>query len=213
MTSRSTVIDGPAGAIEALIESPLGAASGTAVLCHPHPLHQGTMHNKVVTTLARTFIDLGAIAVRFNFRGVGASGGAYADGIGERDDVIAVARWSRTQWPDLPLYLGGFSFGAAVALSAAAELTPSGIVTVAPPPKRIGARFTPPTCPWLLVQGDKDDVVSSDEVLAWARALPRPPTLAVLADVGHFFHGRLRELAEEVAAFFAPQFTPDENVR
>jgi alpha/beta superfamily hydrolase len=213
MTSRSVVVDGPAGAIEALIESPLGTASGIAVLCHPHPLHQGTMHNKVVTTMARTFTDLGAIAVRFNFRGVGASGGAYADGIGERDDVIAVARWSRTQWPDLPLYLGGFSFGAAVALSAAAELMPSGLVTVAPPPKRIGARFTQPTCPWLLVQGDKDDVVSSDEVLAWARALPRPPTLAVLADGGHFFHGRLRELAAAVAAFFAPQFARDESVR
>jgi uncharacterized protein len=211
MTSRNAEIVGPAGALETLIESPRSTPRGIAVLCHPHPLQQGTMHNKVVTTLARTFTRLGAVAVRFNFRGVGASAGAHADGIGERDDAVAVARWSRTQWPDLPLYLGGFSFGAAVALSVAAELALSGLVTVAPAVKRVGAGFRLPECPWLLVQGDKDEIVDAQEVLAWARGLPTPPTLAVLAGVGHFFHSRLRELDKAVAEFFAPHFVGDEG--
>ena len=206
MIARTAEIMGPAGALETLIESPRGEAKGIAVLCHPHPLQQGTMQNKVVTTLARTFTRLGAIAVRFNFRGVGASAGAYAEGIGERDDAVAVARWSRSQWPDLPLYLGGFSFGASVALAVAADLEPRGLVTVAPALSRIDADFRRPECPWLLVQGDSDDIVDPRAVLAWARALPAPPTLAVLAGVGHFFHSRLGELQEQVAAFFAPHF-------
>jgi alpha/beta superfamily hydrolase len=122
-----------------------------------------------------------------------------------------VARWSRAQWPNLPLYLGGFSFGAAVALSVAAELALSGLVTVSPALKRVGAARLP-DCPWLLVQGDKDEIVDAQEVLAWARALPTPPTLAVLAGVGHFFHSRLRELDEVVAEFFASHFVGDESV-
>jgi alpha/beta superfamily hydrolase len=206
MTARSAEILGPAGALETLIDSARGEAKGIVVLCHPHPLHQGTMQNKVVTTLARTFTRLGAIAVRFNFRGVGASTGAYADGIGERDDTVAVARWSCAQWPNLRLYLGGFSFGGAVALAAAENLKPHGLVTVAPALSRIAADFRRPECPWLLVQGDEDDIVDSRAVIAWASALPAPPTLAVLVGVGHFFHGRLPELEEQVAAFFAPHF-------
>ena len=122
-----------AGALEAAIDTSARPAVATAVICHPHPLQQGTMSNKVVTTVARAFARLGADAVRFNFRGVGASAGRYADGIGERDDALAVVAWCRERWADRPLYLGGFSFGGAIAAAIAARVAPAGLVTVAPP--------------------------------------------------------------------------------
>jgi uncharacterized protein len=98
VTSTPVEIAGPAGRIEAALDDTGGAAAAVAVICHPHPLQLGTMQNKVVTTLARTFANLGAVAVRFNFRGVGASAGAHADGVGERDDVVAVMDFCRASW-------------------------------------------------------------------------------------------------------------------
>src|SRR5688572_16208238 len=126
------------------------------------------MHNKVVTTLARAFVHLGAVAVRFNFRGVGASAGSYAHGVGERADANAVVTWSRSRWPNARLYLGGFSFGAATALAIAAAVAPRGLVTVAPPVARLPADFVPPTCPWLLIHGGADDVVPPGPVIDWS---------------------------------------------
>jgi alpha/beta superfamily hydrolase len=200
--SSGIEIQGPAGALEAAIDASAIPAVATAVICHPHPLQQGTMSNKVVTTLARAFVRLGADAVRFNFRGVGASAGRYADGVGERDDALAVVSWCRARWPGRPLYLGGFSFGAAVAAAIAARVEPAGLVTVAPPVDRLPADFAAPGCPWLLIHGDADDVVPSGPVLEWAAALAQPPKVVVLPGVGHFFHGRLAALTEAVAAQF-----------
>src|SRR5215831_20082293 len=114
--SESVTVPGPAGNLEAAIDSVDATPRAIAVVCHPHPLQQGTMQNKVVTTVARAFVKLGAHALRFNFRGVGASEGRYADGVGERADALAAIAWSRDRWPGLNLYLGGFSFGAAIAL-------------------------------------------------------------------------------------------------
>ncbi|MFO7278462.1 MAG: alpha/beta hydrolase, partial [Pseudomonadota bacterium] len=118
-------LDGPAGVLEALLEEPADAVPGRfAVVCHPHPLHGGTMNNKVVHTLARTFNELGIRSLRFNFRGVGASEGSYAEGIGETEDALAVIEWGRVRWPGAEPLLAGFSFGGIVALRAAGRGRP-----------------------------------------------------------------------------------------
>ena len=151
---------------------PAGAAvPAVAVICHPHPQHQGTQLNKVVHTISRSMNELGVPAIRFNFRGVGASEGAYADGLGETEDVIAVAGWARNRFPQAELWLAGFSFGAAVAIRAAEQLKPARLISVAPPTARManllaGVR---PDCPWLIVQGTADEVVAAEDVQNWAQ--------------------------------------------
>jgi len=205
VTSQPAVIQGPVGPLEAAIDLATDTPVAVAVICHPHPLHQGTMQNKVATTLSRAFAHLGAASVRFNFRGVGASAGSYGDGVGERDDARAVVDWSRERWPGAPVYLGGFSFGAATALAIAARAEPQGLVTVAPPVARLPQDFSPPRCRWLLVHGGADEVVPMEPVVAWAKALERPPEIQVLEGVGHYFHGQLRALTEAVTAFFGPE--------
>jgi alpha/beta superfamily hydrolase len=206
VTSTAIEIPGNAGPLQGALDEAGREAAAVAVICHPHPLQLGTMQNKVVTTLARTFANLGAVAVRFNFRGVGASAGSYADGEGERDDVLAVVDWSRTRWPGLRVYLGGFSFGAAMALGAAARAAPTGLVTVAPPVTRFATNFQPPQCPWLLIHGSADDVVPAAPVVDWARALEPPPHIVVVEGVGHYFHGHLNVLGNAVVEFFGADF-------
>ena len=166
------------------------------------------MDNKVVHTLARGFLAAGVIAVRFNFRGVGDSEGTYGDGEGEQGDALAVAAWMRDRWPELPLYLGGFSFGAMVALTAAARLAPDVLVTVAPPVHRIDALAEQPSCPWLVIQGDEDEIVDVEDVIAWLNALEPGPELRLMSGVNHFFHGRLTELRDNVTEFLADNMLP-----
>ena len=204
-TSGSVEIPGPAGVIEAAIDSSVETPAAVAVICHPHPQQQGTMHNKVVTTLARAFTKLGAVSVRFNFRGVGSSAGSYAEGVGEREDALAVVAWCRARWRDCPLYLGGFSFGAAIALSIAARVAPRGLITVAPAVDRLPADLVPPACPWVLVHGGADEVVPVEPVLAWCATLVAPPRI-VLLGAGHFFHGRLPALSDAVHDTFGADF-------
>jgi alpha/beta superfamily hydrolase len=208
-TSKSVATDiaGPAGVLEAVIDASAAASIATALICHPHPLQQGTMSNKVVTTVARAFTRIGADAVRFNFRGVGKSAGRFADGIGERDDALAAAAWCRRRWPNRPLYLGGFSFGAAIAAAIAARAAPAGLVTVAPPVERLGDDFLPPTCPWLLIHGDADEVVPPRPVIEWCAKLPVPPKIVLLPGVGHFFHGHLAALAKAVTEAFGAELS------
>jgi uncharacterized protein len=206
VTSTAVEIAGPSGRLEALLDSTGEATEAVAVICHPHPLHQGTMQNKVVTTLARAFAHLGAAAVRFNFRGVGTSAGTYGDGVGERDDAAAVVAWARGRWPGLPVYLGGFSFGAAVAIALAARVEPRGLITVAPPVHWFPTDFVAPACPWLLVHGSNDDVVPAAPVLEWCNALAVPPQIQLVDGVGHYFHGRLGVIETAVAAFFGRDF-------
>src|SRR5574340_193433 len=183
------VVAGPAGAIECAVDSPPAPPSGIAVLCHPHPLHGGTMDNKVVQTLARAFVQLGWRAVRFNFRGVGASEGRFDEGRGEVDDALAVAAAQRD--PALPLALGGFSFGGYVAAVAADRLRATApvqrLVLVAPST----SRHTLPrvSADTIVIHGDADDVVPLDATLAWAR--PQTLPVIVLPGVGHFFHGQI----------------------
>lgn len=199
-------IPGPAGPLEALVEDPGGEPAALAVVCHPHPLYQGTMRNKVVHTVARSANRLGAPAVRFNFRGVGASDGAWDEGRGETEDALAVIEWARTRWPGLPLWLAGFSFGAFVALTAAPRARPAALVTVAPPVQRFPVgEAAEPGVPWLVVQGQADELVDWQVVAAWARARRNVPALALLPETSHFFHGRLGELQETVQDFLAAQ--------
>ena len=187
---------GPAGVLEGLIDwDGEGPPALVAVLCHPHPLFGGTLHNKVVHTLSRSFRAAGAAALRFNFRGVGASAGTHDGGVGETDDAHSAVALVRARWPDAALVLGGFSFGGAVAMRAAAAASPAWLVSVAPAIDRVPLDgFTAPGCPWLIVQGDADDVVSPAGVQRWVAQAPGAPTLRMLAGVGHFFHGRLHEL-------------------
>lgn len=194
---------GPAGRIEGLLDDPDAPPVAAAVVCHPNPVQGGAMQNKVAYMLARAFNDMGAVSLRFNFRGVGASAGTFDDGAGETWDALAAMDWLSARHPGLPLWLGGFSFGAYVALRAQSQRPVQRLVTVAPAVQRFDASpIVPPVCPWLLVQGDADDVVPAAAVLAWARAQPKPPQLAVLAGAGHFFHGRLNELREAVSGAF-----------
>ena len=198
-------IPGPAGNLEGMLETPVDAdRSCIAVICHPHPVYGGTMTNKVVHMLAKAFNELGVPAIRFNYRGVGASSGAYDEGRGETLDTLAVVRWALERWPDAALWLGGFSFGGAIALRAAAQTRPARLVTVAPAIARVDVTRVPmPQCPWLIVQGDNDELVNAQEVLTWAQSLDPQPRFAMLAGVDHFFHGRLNELRDVVVRWVA----------
>jgi hypothetical protein len=206
-------IAGPAGELDSLVEIPAEsqAADGSArsrfgVVCHPHPLYGGTLDNKVVYTLARAFLEMGVPAIRFNFRGVGASTGSYDDGRGETADALAVIAYGRQRWPGAALWLAGFSFGGAVAVCAAAQAAPEVLVTVAPGITRVAMEgVASPACPWLIVQGDADDVIEPAAVLEWAKRQSTAAAVRLLPGAGHFFHGRLHELRATVLDFLKDQ--------
>ena len=208
--TESLTIPGPAGTLEAIVDTPAGASGArVAVLCHPHPLYGGTMTNKVVHMLAKACNEQGAIAVRFNYRGVGASTGTYDEGKGETLDALAVLEWAAQRWPGVQLWMGGFSFGGAVAIRAASERSSARsdvqcLITVAPAIRRVSVSpATLPAMPWLLVQGDTDELVDPADIQRWVAALPRPPALVMLAGVDHFFHGRLNDLRDAVVSWLA----------
>jgi alpha/beta superfamily hydrolase len=189
-------IDGPAGAIEALLEVPENARTdAVAVCCHPHPLYGGTMQNKVVHTLARAAQDQRVATLRFNFRGVGGSAGRHDEGGGESEDAAVVADWGGKRLGAKRLWALGFSFGAFVAYRLATERRAALLVTVAPPVRRFDfGRLPVPACPWLVPQGDADDLVDLDALTAWTKNLDPPPDVRILPGAEHFFHGRLTQL-------------------
>lgn len=197
-TAASTLtIAGPAGRIEALFD----AAEGTeqpviAVLCHPLPTEGGTMHNKVVTMTSRALRESGVDVVRFNFRGVGGSEGSFDNGRGELEDLTAVAAWARAQHPGRALWLAGFSFGAWVSLRAAVPLGAAALISIAPPVGRSWDfdDITPPSVPWLVIQGDADEIVDAAAVKHWVAGLASPPQLVEMPDTSHFFHRKLMDL-------------------
>lgn len=196
-------IDGPAGRLEAILEYPAeGDVLGSVVVCHPHPQHGGTMHNKVAHTLARAFLRLGFGALRFNFRGTENSEGTYDNGDGELTDALAAMAWMRERSPALPLWLAGFSFGAAIAVKAAAVSKIDGLISVAPAITRFASGLeSQPDCPWLVVQGDRDELVDVEDTVAWVNSLEPGPELLIVPEGEHFFHGRLVELREAVGGF------------
>ena len=215
LAPQSFLIDGPAGKLETILAEPdSGQPRGIAIVAHPHPLYGGTMDNKVVYTLFKALLELGFIAVKFNFRGVGQSGGIHdpsQNGAGETEDVVAVAESIKNQFAarfggPSPLLLAGFSFGGAIQAYAAQRLKPERIIMVAPAVERLNAppivsssvkRETENAPAILIIHGDQDDVVPLKSVLAWAA--PQELPVVVVPGAEHFFHRRLHILKRVVA--------------
>ena len=197
--SATLSLPGMAGPLEVAIDLPeadVAARPLLAVVCHPLTTEGGTLHNKVVTMAARSLRELGVTTLRFNFRGAGASAGSFDEGIGEFDDLRTVVAWARAGRPGHALWLGGFSFGAYVSLRAAAELQPALLLSIAPPAGRWDFdSITVPTMPWLVIQGEADEIVDPPTVYAWLKALD-PPQLELvrMPDTSHFFHRKLMDL-------------------
>lgn len=188
---------GPTGKLECLadVPDPSDERSATVVICHPHPLHGGTMHNKVVTILERSLRELGLRSIRFNFRGAGESEGEHDEGYGETDDLFAIIEWVRKARPNDDLWLAGFSFGAYISQRAAQNLKLGQLISIAPPVDRYEySQLQHPECPWLVVQGDEDEVVAMDDVALWVEKLDPQPDFLVMEQAGHFFHRRLMDL-------------------
>ena len=197
--SGPIVIDGPVGPLEASVDLPDGEVTPlplVVVLCHPLSTEGGSMHNKVVTMTARALRESGITTLRFNFRGVGQSEGRFDDGQGELDDLRAVAAWGRAEHPDKALWLVGFSFGAWVSLRAAGELGATALISIAPPVGRSWSfdDIVIPAIPWLLIQGEADEIVDAGAVFDWVATLARPPRLVKMPDTSHFFHRKLIDL-------------------
>lgn len=202
--SAPLTIAGPAGDLDAVVDRVVGSEAAFAcVICHPHPLQQGTMQNKVVTTVARAAARLGGYGLRFNYRGVGASHGAWDGDRGELEDALAAISYLREtpECAGLPLVVAGFSFGGAIAYRAALETGSAALVTVAPAHARIPSESLGSFARWLLVHGDDDEVIPAAGVLQWARQHAPTPQIEQFESTGHFFHGRLPRLAESVSAY------------
>ena len=195
-TLERLVIDGPAGALETDLNDPGLPRRGIALIAHPNPVQGGSKDNKVVTTLAKTLFGLGYVAIRPNFRGVGASAGVFNQGNGETDDLVAVIRYAKARFGELPLLLAGFSFGAFVQTRVAQQVTAERLVLVGPAVNRVPAATVPANT--LVVHGEHDEVVPLAAVLDWAR--PQQLPLVVVPGGEHFFHGRLHLLAQIVRA-------------
>lgn len=200
-SGENFLIQGPIGVLEALLVQPEDFVEGNpiAVVCHPHPLHGGTMANKVVHIVADALNKIGVTTLRFNFRGVGHSAGRYDNGNGEVDDLLAAVEWLKERYPDSPLWLAGFSFGSFVAFSAHQQAGAQRLLLIAPPVGRFP--FDPDQCvdiPWMVIQGGKDDVVSPAEVSQWVHRCHNKPHYEWMADADHFFHGKINRVRETV---------------
>jgi len=200
---QKRVVEGKAGKLEALYY-PQENSVDVAVICHPHPLHQGTMHNKVITTLIKTFYQANMSSIRFNYRGVGASQGIYDHGVGEIDDCLAVTRWIQQEMNAPKIWLVGFSFGAYIAAKAASILQPEAVqlITVAPALGHADFNNIEVRCPWLVIHGTEDELISLDLVEAWYAQLHANKSLIKLEGAQHFFHGKLIELQKRLGDHF-----------
>src|SRR5512141_720728 len=192
-------VTGSAGLLEGVVHTPEEITCGIAVVAHPLPTMGGNMDNKVAVTLAKTFAELGCVALRFNFRGVGASEGEFTGGDGEEQDMIDIVRFAQEQFgEELPLILSGFSFGGYVAARTAQQVHPQHLVLAAP---AVGRFAMPAVAPdTLVVHGEHDDVVPLADALDWAR--PQHLPIVVLPQAEHFFHGRLTQLRDIVKKHF-----------
>lgn len=206
-TDSKIFLKGPGGQLETMVQWPKhDALPMVAIICHPHPLYGGTMENKVVTTTARTLRHMGMVTVRFNFRGVGESEGQYAEAKGELEDLKSVMTWVKSELPDHQLWLAGFSFGSYIAASAAGDKAVKQLITIAPPVHHYDfINIANPHCPWLVIQGELDEIVPAHQVYDFVGTKKYPITLRKIIDAGHFFHGRLLELRDVLQQELQPQ--------
>ncbi len=195
----------PAGPLEAITSSPATVVKPiVAIICHPHPLHQGSMHNKVVTTLAKTYDACGLPTIRFNYRGVGKSAGEYGYIEGEIADCLAVYNWAKTNMPDHEIALAGFSFGSFISAALANQHKTHHLISVAPAVNHAPYETLDNIkCPWLIIQGEADEIVPVDKVLTWQQNLVLPHQFELLPGVSHFFHGQLLLLRQSVERFLS----------
>ena len=192
-------IPSPSGELHGVVHMPDAEPRAIAVVAHPLPTMGGTMDNKIVTTLVKTFTELGFIAVRFNFRGVGESTGVYDEGNGEVDDVHAIVAYAYQEFGKLPLILSGFSFGGYVQARAAEKLHPAKLVLIAPAVGRFAMPHVPANT--LVIHGEMDEVVALNDVLDWAR--PQQLPIVLVPEATHFFHGLLHQIKSIVSHHFA----------
>lgn len=187
-------IDGPDGKIETVIDDPGPTRRGLALIAHPHPLHGGSLENKVVTTISKILHDLGYVAVRPNFRGVGLSEGEYDHGEGEVADMLAVLAFVRARYPDLALILAGFSFGAVIQSRVNETAQAEHLLLIGPALNLFQMGSAPANT--LVIHGEKDAIVPVDQVRSWTTQ--HGVTLAVVRDADHFFHKKLSELKQHI---------------
>ncbi len=198
------MLAGPVGQLEALTTWPeTDKPKAVAIICHPNPLFQGTMNNKVVTILAKTLHKLRLATVRFNYRGVGASDGSYGDEVGEIDDLLAVKAWVQQQLPGVTLWLAGFSFGSFISASVANQTDDvKQLISVAPAISHHNFNsLNNIHCPWLVVAGEQDELVPFTEIEAFAAKPPSAMTLVSVPLATHFFHGQLLKLEQEIVQY------------
>ena len=204
---RSLFLDGPAGKLEALINTGATHATHAALVCHPHPLYGGTLHNKVVFHAMKALNNFGFPVLRFNFRGAGLSQGEHDQGNGEAEDVRMAMDWLDREF-HLPMILAGFSFGAAVGLRVGCpDARVSAVIGLGLPVDAIGDRvydfefLRDCTKPKLFVSGDRDQFGPRAKLEQVVAALPEPKKLVIVEGADHFFEGRLRELREAIEAW------------
>jgi alpha/beta superfamily hydrolase len=204
---HSLLLKGLTGQLEAVLAVPDKVNTDyVAFLGHPHSLQGGTMNNKVVTTMARVFKELGVPSLRFNFRGVGQSEGIYNDGIGESEDMILLAKEWQKVHVNARFIFAGFSFGSYVAYRAAGQMEHALLITIAPPVHHYNYReYNPKPNPWLIVQGDADDVVPFEMVINFAKKFSPALPVIEFANTGHFFHGTLLELKAQLMKYIQTQ--------
>ena len=215
-TIRSLFVDGPAGRLEALLNAGAGNATHAALVCHPHPLFGGTLHNKVVFHTMKALNSFGFPVLRFNFRGAGLSQGEHDHGKGEVDDVRAALDWLDAHY-HLPLTFAGFSFGAAIGMRAAcADARVRAVIGIGTPVVPVAADTEEARVytfdfmgdcakPKLLVSGARDQFGPRTKLEALVSSLPEPKKLVVIEGADHFFEGRLRELREAIEAWLKEQ--------